>query len=155
MKKTSLAVIGILLALAVTGCCKSKKSGSSSSSEPVDTASTVEPETTGGGAAVAGGPTLTGADGVKKLKAKGWKAVSEPTTNDVGTVKSTAFVSTPDYIVITFSEYKDQAMATMTHSAMANAANMNSAIFGRTVVLVPCPAGKDKAKCQKAIDDLK
>jgi len=152
MNRTLFTLTGIAVALAVAGCCKSKSgdTGSSAESSPTANASGAR------GGSAADGETLTGEDGVKKLKAKGWKPMLEPTTTEAGPAKTTVFISTmPDSITVTFAEYKDLSMAMMAHTGMKSTDTVVSERFGRTVVYIACPPPKDKAKCQKAIDDLK
>ena len=152
MKKASLIVIGTLLAFAIAGCCKSKKEESGSGTT---TATDPAPGATAAAGSGSDSATLTGEDGVKKLKAKGWKAIMEPTTTDSGPAKVTVFISSPEGLAITFAEYKDLNMAVMSYTAMSNSTDVISARMGKTVVYAACPPPKDKAKCQKAIDDVK
>lgn len=151
MKRTLLVLTGIVAAFAIAGCCKSKSGGSSSTeSSPATTTSGA----TGG--SDSDEATLTGADGVAKLKAKGWKPMLEPISTDSGPAKTTVFISSmPDSITVTFAEYKDLSIAMMAHTGMKSTDTVVSERFGRTVVYVACPPPKDKAKCQKAINDLK
>lgn len=151
MKRTLLVLAGITAAIALAGCCKSKSSDSGSSTESAPVAAS---GATGG--SEADSATLSGEDGVKKLKAKGWKPLLEPTTTEAGPAKTTVFISTaPDSITVTFAEYKDLSIAMMAYTGMKSTDTVVSERFGRTVVYIACPPPKDKAKCQKAIDDLK
>ncbi len=153
MKRSLLVLTGIVAALTIAGCCKSKSGGTSSSSAEESPASTASGSTAGSESDQA---TLTGEEGVKKLKAKGWKPMLEPVSTDSGPAKTTVFISAmPDSITVTFAEYKDLSIAMMAYTGMKSTDTVVSERFGRTVVYVACPPPKDKAKCQKAINDLK
>lgn len=145
MKKlvSTVVVLGVL-GLGLSGCCEKVRELMKGGSE-----SSHGPESTGG--------SLTGAQGVARLKAKGWTPIIEPVVAMAGPAKTTTFVSAnPQGITINFVEYQDASIAKIAYEGMrSNQVDFKVALYGHTLVQVICSGAKDKSQCDKALQDIK